>query len=763
MFANPNIRLAKFADLFSYSLLLLNIFLLPVFLDSRLANFYVLPKQYLFFGLVLLNLFFWCLKTVVLKKIIFRHSVIDWLLLGILAVALFSSVFSAGISDSFLGRPDYFGISFILLAFSIIFYFVIVNLLDNSKKWQLAVDVLLISGGITSAMFLLKGVFDFSLPWLGGVWNTVDNSNSGFGIWLIFNLAIAGGLVMQRNCTIGRSLAYFLLVLLNCIALLVLGFSFLWWILLVGLGLLLMVGFVSMSEARTGWLTALFVLLILTIVFITFGSPKSVQFPLPSEVSLATKISWNITSDTIFAGVKNFLLGSGPGTFGVDFSQFKPIDFNYNQLAWSVRFNQPINTLLALLAEGGVIVSLGFVFLLLLVIGYSVHALYGLRKIGLAKNAIRLMKANEEMNIPLFVLLIGWLVLCIGLATTFVGPVLWWLWWLVLGLMVSGLYLVGNVNILKNKVWAWEETPQHNLVFSFGTIVVMATVVMIGVLGVRFYMAEYNYNKAFQSNDYNAAESMLNKAVQQRGSLDIYHVALARTYLLQASDEAQKSEAQVNSVAGLMAKAVESAKRATDLSPKSSTIWDNLAMMYDNASLLVPGAKDWAVKSLQQAVELEPNNPVWQWRLGNIYARAGDFDKAVENYKKALEFKNDYVAAYVSLAAVYEQQKDLDKAIETYSIIIPAYANNPEALFNLGRLFYNRQKKGDWDNAEKLWLEAVRIQKDYSNALYSLGLLYEMRSNNANALEYYYRVKELNPGNNDIISKIKSLVGSAVD
>ena len=214
-------------------------------------------------------------------------------------------------------------------------------------------------------------------------------------------------------------------------------------------------------------------------------------------------------------------------------------------------------------------------------------------------------------------------------------------------------------------------------------------------------------------------------------------------------------------VAGYVAQAVNEARSATDISPASVAIWENLATMYENATLLVPEAGNWAIKSLDTAIALEPTNPVLYWRMGNNYAIANNLPKAIEYYQKAIDLKSDYVGAYVSLSAAYEANKDMDKAVETYGKIMSVAANNPEALFNYGRLLYNRNQTGDRDNAEKLWLQAVNIQPGYSNALYSLGLLYESRGDKDKALQYYYKVKDLNPDNKDITAKIKSLVGGS--
>ena len=69
--------------------------------------------------------------------------------------------------------------------------------------------------------------------------------------------------------------------------------------------------------------------------------------------------------------------------------------------------------------------------------------------------------------------------------------------------------------------------------------IVIALVIMVGVLGVRFYWAEIVYAKALQSTDYKVAESWLKKSSYLHQSSDVYHVTLAKVYLGQATQEAQ--------------------------------------------------------------------------------------------------------------------------------------------------------------------------------------------------------------------------------
>lgn len=749
-------RVIKIFDVLSYIFILLNIVVVPLFIDKNLLNYFVIPKQYVFIGLLLFNLFFFATKVVLSKKIGFRKSSLDIPILIFLAISLISSLFSSNLYDSFLGRSEYFALNFVFLLFSALLYFLVINTVNSPERWRGILDVILGVGGFASILFILKVIFKLSLPWVGSVWNVVDGTNSAFGLWLVAVFIIAAGLLIKRNLGVGRALFYFFVMLLAVIPLLVMGFKVLWWVLLIGLVLLLLLGASFIHEARVGWLSVLFAVLIMTSIFIIFGSPKSLQSVLPVEVSLDVKPSWSITKSAMFSGAKNFLLGSGMGTFAYDFSKFRTADFNYDQVAWSLRFNQPFNSYFGILSEGGVLMFLGFVFVLLFVLGHVLTTWFKSRG---ANQGISMSLQMNKMNIRLdvFLLAIAWLVLWVGMAISYFSVPLWSLWWLMLGMIMSGLYLLGH-NVVQEKHWTLEDTPQYNLAFSFSLIVVMAVVVLLGVLGVRFYWGEAVYASALRSPNYETAQPKLQQALTLHGDSDIYHAAMARVYLMKAAQLSQTSTPNVQEVASYMANAVNEGRAATDLSPNSVAIWENLATMYENATLLVPEAGEWAIKSIDKAIELEPTNAVLYWRLGNNYMIANNVPKAIENYQKAIDLKKDYVGAYAGLSGAYEVNKEIDKAIDAYKNILPLGPNNPEIYFNFGRMLYNRNEKDDRNNAEKLWLEAVRLQPGYSNALYSLGLLYESKGDKAKALEYYYKVKDLNPDNKDITAKIKSLV-----
>ncbi|OGH87806.1 MAG: hypothetical protein A3J93_05240 [Candidatus Magasanikbacteria bacterium RIFOXYC2_FULL_42_28] len=757
-------QLAKFFEFGSYILLLLSVLLVPMAIDNQLVNSYIIPKQYVLGGLVLLAALFWAARAVVTKKVSYIQSFADKPLILFLLVALLTAIFSANRSSSFLGVADYYILSFASFVVSVLFYFLIVNHFTTAKRWRLGVDLTVLVGGVSATLFLLRTVFNFDvLSKLGiSAWNLIDPTNTAFGIWLVAIFMLSAGQLIKKNCPVGRSLFNFFVALLAVACLLTLGFDVLWWVLLIGLALLLLLGVTFLREARLGWLTVLFALLVTDIIFITFNSPKVLQTSVPVEVALGARPSWDVTSATLGGGVKSFLLGSGLGTFGVDFSRYRSVDFNNDPVAWSLRFNQPFNTLLAFLSEGGLLLALAFVFVVVFFLGHILYVWLGQRaEVMFGGLSGDLGWKSGDLRFEIFLVSLVWVLLTICTGFAFFGQSLWWLWWFLLGLSASGLgFIYSKAHNLRE--WEIEDAPQYSLSFSFILVVLSAGIVMSGVIGARMYMAERAYAVAVRADDLDTVEINLKKAISLRDNYSVYNFYMARLFLSRAVEASKNSNPDPAVISALMSNAVNTARRATDIAPASVGLWENLATMYENAAVIVPEARDWAVKSWMKCTELEPTNPVLWLRLGNNYLASGNNEDAKKSFEEAIKLKSDYVVASISLSQIYETEQNFEKAVEIYEKIMTIAGNNAEVAYNYGRLLYNRNAKGDRDGAEQIWLKVIEAQPNFSNVLYSLGMLYETRGDKYKALDYYYQVKELNPDNKDITAKIKSLVGVPV-
>ena len=127
---------------------------------------------------------------------------------------------------------------------------------------------------------------------------------------------------------------------------------------------------------------------------------------------------------------------------------------------------------------------------------------------------------------------------------------------------------------------------------------------------------------------------------------------------------------------------------------------------------------------------------------------------ARDNLQEAIILKNDYAAAHFMISQVYERLGERALAIQKN-----ADARNLNPLdtgvgYQLGLLFYIN---GELENA-KLELErVVRINPDFSNALYFLGLSYEKLGNTEAAIKSFTKIRELNPANKEVEKILENL------
>lgn len=755
-------RAAKYLDLTAWVLLLASVIGIPFIFDSRLVNQFILPKEFAV-GLVILVLaVLWSSKAILLRTITIYRTRFDLPIALFLVASLITSLFSISRNISFFGQTGFFSLHFISLLFGAGIFIALVNYCRTIKQWQQMVDAYIGIGGLMAALFLLKTLVHVDLLgyWLPNAWTTIDAANSLSALWLVSVFLMAAGQLIRKEVNSARVALYGAVTFLSFIALTVINYSQIWWMVLVGISLTLFVGFIFLRDARLPWLSALFALLLITGTFIGFGAPQIIARAVPAEISLSRASSWYLVKSSLSSNFKHSFIGNGLGTFGTVFSEFRDPKFNNDQYAWSLRFNQPNNTIDGVLAEGGLFLVVTFAFIILLVIGVIIALAHRARRAAHEQVVTQFFENSEEDGSRPFLLIIAggvpWVVLTMGMFFFFYGVTLWFAWWLLLGLLAVGVGLCDR-NFLRQKEYSIEDSPEYTLSFSFAAILILAGVVISGVWGVRMYAAEKKYAESLRATSLVDAEKKLLDAVSYQNSNENYRVALAQAYLLQAIETSKEERPNVEKVGLLTQKAVNEARIAAQLAPRSVAVWENLATMYENAAALIPEARDWSVKALAEARLLEPSNPVLFWRLGNNMMLAGKTEEAIKNYEQAIALKQDYVDAYKSIAMAYEQGNNLQKAIEVRTLLVNAIPSDNENLFNYGRLIYNRNDKGDRDLAEKIWLKVVEVQASYSNALYSLGSLYESRGQKTLALQYYNRVLDLNPTNKELKTKINAL------
>ena len=177
-------------------------------------------------------------------------------------------------------------------------------------------------------------------------------------------------------------------------------------------------------------------------------------------------------------------------------------------------------------------------------------------------------------------------------------------------------------------------------------------------------------------------------------------------------------------------------KSIIDQDPSNDAAWYYLAMC-SMASKDV----EMAEYRFQKAVELDPDNFWYRYRLAGVYAMTSRADLTVDMYEKLLQDFPKKSDLYFDLAELYSAQKEYQKALDTLSEIEAVFGVTESVAVYRFNLLMQMQKQE----------EAYKSLEDYNNRYsspYVLSTLAEHQLNMYNdstALAYYNEALEVAP------------------
>lgn len=707
--------------LFNVLIFLVPLFFLPFSFEKIEFN-----KQYLIFFLVSFSFLIWLLKMVLIdKEIHVSKNLLDIFILIFLLVAIFSTIFSVDKYNSLFGSYGRFSNGLISLFVFVLFYFLIKNNPNTNFINPLFVSVFLV---VLFSYFSLFAFFKkISLPFGQNILNLISNSWEGLAVFLAIFIVFLVSKILFLEKWGPKQLGYFLLLILSLGLLIIFNFNPAWFILILSFSLFLIYVLknrIFKEEINRLLLPIFLIFLSLTFLFINYSF-----FQLPKEQILTQRISWQICLAATKESVKNLFLGSGIGNWQYIFLKFKPVEFN-NTPFWPIRHDRAGSYISEVFGTMGI---LGIVSYFLLFINFFVLFLI------IAKNQQQFLISG------------------MGVLAAFLGQFFYsqntslaFLFWVFLGGSMGNLFKPPS-----EKIYSFKKFPELSLILSSLLILLIILIGISYFFAIKFYLADVNYNQGFWTSSIKEKTKFFEKAANLNKNSMLYQVVLAQSYLLQLQEELLKPSDQQNpsTIQNLIIEAINRAKKATEISPKNVASWETLGMVYRDIQPLVQGATEWAIKSFEEAIKLEPNNPVFYTEIGKLYL-SSNISKAKENFAKAKQLKPDYVDALIFEALTFEIENNLDEATKKMEEIISQFPYNIDARFHLGRLYFNKEKINE---AIFQFEQILSLSPNHANSLYFLGLCYSKINNKEKAISYFEKVLELNPGNQDVIQKIEEL------
>jgi tetratricopeptide (TPR) repeat protein len=746
--------------------------LMPLWFLPFTLDILELSKQTLLIGLSLIAFLAWIAKSLIEREIILTRSWLHLVVIIFVAMYALTTYFSSDRYLSFVGNVGQMQWSFITIASFTLMYFVIVNRLKTIADIQRVIRWFLLGSLIAGLYGLLQMLGVHILGSQGSLssnaFNTIGTINA-FATYLSVAIVVAiashilgcscvsCGTCQKRKMTICWDIVHYAMVAIGLTILSIADFWPAWTELIVGLVVLFGIQYV-----KTRKLPKLYVMIIagamllLSVLMLIFPTPINLQ--LPSEVSPSAKHSWSIAQTTL---QNHPLFGSGPGTWIYDYAKYRSVGVNTSQF-WSIRFDRGLSAFLTMIAMLGLVGTC----LWLILVGSSAVAF--IKRLVQDKD-----EASWNTTLTVFV---GWftlLVLAFVYNYNVVHHFAFWMFLSLLGVLIS------------KQEFHWDQKAKSwvsGLLMGLLILVGVGTISAMWINGQRL-AADIQYSSSvssFQKGDsIDTAISKLTSAITLNRLNDNYHRNLSQAYLVKVSQLLQNAdEAKVKEAGGYIQQSVNSAKNAIAQSPNNVDNYSNLGIIYQAITSFIPGADEMAIKSYEEALALEPNNPVFMNEIGKLYVLRSDayrtalntedakvkeeaqknvdaeLERSADWFNKAISVKPDYAVAHYNLGLTYERQGRLPEAITKFEQVLSVNTQDASVAFQLAILYY---RNGNKDASRTLFEQVIQAQPTFADARWFLATIYEEDGKLDLAIEQIKKIQETNPENQAVTTRITSL------
>lgn len=157
------------------------------------------------------------------------------------------------------------------------------------------------------------------------------------------------------------------------------------------------------------------------------------------------------------------------------------------------------------------------------------------------------------------------------------------------------------------------------------------------------------------------------------------------------------------------------------------------------------GSVALALVSLQEAVTLAPDSPLYRNSLGLLYLNElRQIPQALEAFTEAIRLDSRYAEAHHNLGLALAESGRWADAVQAYlrALAIPGYATPLAAYHNLGWAYYNLDRLAE---AEESLKTAIRLDPEFASAHYHLGLVLLKTGRKNEARAAFVRARDLAP------------------
>lgn len=238
--------------------------------------------------------------------------------------------------------------------------------------------------------------------------------------------------------------------------------------------------------------------------------------------------------------------------------------------------------------------------------------------------------------------------------------VLFLLFWLL-------VYKTGEIKESKMVLYVGEHN--FNVLPYVVTAALAVGIIYGGYWQVRVFLGDMVMRKALVAaakNDGTAAYNLEIKAITYNPYHSNYRRLYSQTNLAIAANILQNqnlTDEDKQRASTLIQQAVDQGKSAITLNGMETMNWSNLAVIYKQLIGLVEGTADWSFQAYQQAVVLDPVNPLTRLDMGGLLFAAQRYEDAGRVFEQVVKDKPDFANGWYNLAYADKAQNKLEMAV----------------------------------------------------------------------------------------------------
>lgn len=201
--------------------------------------------------------------------------------------------------------------------------------------------------------------------------------------------------------------------------------------------------------------------------------------------------------------------------------------------------------------------------------------------------------------------------------------------------------------------------------------------------------------------------------------------------------------------------ALHSFKKSLEIDANNIPALNNLASVYRKLN-----KPDDAIKIYRRLIKLKPGLEKNYHHIAMIYFEKGQYDDVIRLYHEAKKSTSESGKMLTNLGFAYFYKNDLKQAHNYFTRGQKLNPGDPENHYGLGMVAYRR---ANLDQAVINFKKAIRIKKDYEQALQQLAMTYEDKGDYERSLFYYRKMLKIYPNNRKIKNEYIKVRGKAID